>query len=64
VAEHVLPHGMWNYACTCLRCRWEAWWHEADNTVIAMPNEPHPDGEYAEWFADRETWGGLRHPND
>lgn len=61
--DHTAAPGMWSYACRCLRCRWEQWWHEADNSVIGMPDEPHPDGEFATWFGERDRWSGLTHPN-
>lgn len=57
------PPGKWNYACNCIRCRWEQWWHEGDNFVIGMPSEPHPEGEYQAYFDRREHWAGGRHPN-
>jgi hypothetical protein len=28
-----------------------------------MPDEPHPDGEYADYFADQDEWSGWSHPN-
>lgn len=55
---------VWMYSCPCLRCRWEAWWNEADNFTVAMPKWPHPDGEYQEYFDDREVWSGMTHPNE
>jgi hypothetical protein len=38
--------------------------NEADNSVIGMPTEPHPDGEFQTYFDNREFWSGDRHPND
>lgn len=61
--DHTAAPGMWSYSCPCLRCRWEAWWHEGDNSVVGMPNEAHPDGEYAEYWRDREAWSRTAHPN-
>jgi hypothetical protein len=61
--DHTAAPGMWSYACRCLRCRWEQWWHEGDNSVCPMPDEPHPDGEYADYFADQDEWSGWSHPN-
>lgn len=62
--HHTAEPGTWSYACPCLLCRWEQWWHEADNSVIPMPTEPHPEGEFSTYFAEREEWSGLVHPND
>ena len=58
------PVGTWSYACPCLRCEWEQWWHEGNNAVIGMPARPHPDGEFSDWFVEREQWCGATHPND
>ena len=61
--DHTAAPGMWSYSCRCLRCRWEQWWHEGDNSVIGMPDELHPDGEYRRYWEEREFWSGSRHPN-
>jgi hypothetical protein len=60
--DHTAAPGQWSYDCRCLRCRWEQWANEGDNSVCPMPDEPHPDGEFAVWFAEREKWSGRVHP--
>ena len=60
---HIGTPDEWSYACQCIRCQWEQWWHEGDPSVIALPDEPHPDGEYREYWENREFWRG-KHPNE
>lgn len=60
--DHIAAPGQWSYTCCCLRCRWEQWANEGDNSVCPMPDEPHPDGEFAVWFAERDKWSGSVHP--
>lgn len=62
--DHIATPGMWSYACRCLRCRWEQWWNEGDNYVVGMPDDPHPEGEFLDWFNERERWSGAVHPNE
>lgn len=62
-SEHIGEPNMWSYACQCLRCRWEQWWHEGDNAVIGMPDERHPEHEYDTYYAEAEKWSGWTQPN-